>query len=365
MKEKNGFVFVESVVVLVVVALSLSMLISSYALVKRKTQEKEYYDKASDKYLLYSLSNLGTDDLCNYGIACNNLSDVSADTYRNSNTTISFRADADNSEGFNCSKSKIGKIIYNCNEVFNDLHLVHLYVVENITDELYGSLDEGSRTTTKFFDSGTIEYMKSMKKCNDLDFNKNTRACNNPITYMIGVFERGANEYYYASIEIASSNGGATIPEIPDGLLWYNRNDNVDIDKQVWYYYENNKPVTGLHKLSVSASNPHKYYYYFDKVTGVMRVGWVYFDESYHLFSPFDYKSLDGTLDGRRVQSCSSDRLKVTINENKDFYLDREGVCYTCQTGSCKCNETDVQGKITSIDISVHDYSCNGDEYNE
>ena len=114
MKEKNGFVFVESVVVLVVVALSLSMLISSYALVKRKTQEKEYYDKASDKYLLYSLSNLGTDDLCNYGISCNNLSDVSADTYRNSNTTISFRADADNSEGFNCSKSKMGKIIYNC-----------------------------------------------------------------------------------------------------------------------------------------------------------------------------------------------------------------------------------------------------------
>ena len=64
---KKGFVFVESIVVLVVVALSLAMMISSYSLVSRKTKEKEYYNRASDKYLLYSISNLATDDKCNYG----------------------------------------------------------------------------------------------------------------------------------------------------------------------------------------------------------------------------------------------------------------------------------------------------------
>ena len=36
--KKDGFVFVESIVVLVVVALSLAMLISSYSLVTRKTK---------------------------------------------------------------------------------------------------------------------------------------------------------------------------------------------------------------------------------------------------------------------------------------------------------------------------------------
>ena len=71
--KKDGFVFVESVVVLVVVALSLAMLISSYSLVTRKTKEKERYDKTSDKYLVYVLSKLGTDDVCNYSIGCNNL----------------------------------------------------------------------------------------------------------------------------------------------------------------------------------------------------------------------------------------------------------------------------------------------------
>lgn len=185
--KKNGFVFIESIVVLVVVALSLAMLTSSYSLVKRKTQEKEYYNKASDKYLLYSISNLGTDDACNYAKECPSLG---GDTFKEG-SNITFRADIDN-----CPTSKLGKIVYDCNAVFNEMHIVHIYVVENVLEDLY---DDKS---ISFYDNGTLEFMKSLKKCNDVDFKKNTRKCNDPIKYMIGVFERGNGEYHYAAIEI-------------------------------------------------------------------------------------------------------------------------------------------------------------------
>ena len=54
--------------------------------------------------------------------------------------------------------------------------------------------------------------MKTLKKCNDVNTidengnfinnNEDTSKCISPITYMIGVFERGNGEYYYASIEL-------------------------------------------------------------------------------------------------------------------------------------------------------------------
>ena len=364
--KKNGFVFVESVIVLVVVALSLAMLISSYSLVKRKTQETEYYDKASDKYLLYSISNLGTDDICNYSKDCGSkITGVSANTYRNSSTNISFRADADDSAGFNCTKSKVGKIMYNCNDVFDKLNIVHLYVVENIVDELNGANDvSGGYKTVSFYDSGTIEYMKSIKKCNDLDFNKNTTKCNSPITYLIGVFERGNNEFYYASIELAAIDASQSSQTMSDGWYWYNRGANVDIDQQIWYYYTDNKPIKGLHKLATGSDGEVSYYYYFGN-DGIMKLGWIYYDGAYHLFSPGEFgTAIDGTVDGRRIQSCKDTRLKITVNDNKDFYLDRTGACYTCASGDCKCNENDVSDRILDITIDAHEYRCNGDEYN-
>ena len=206
--KKDGFVFVESIVVLVVVALSLAMLISSYSLVTRKTKEKEMYDRTSDKYLIYVLSKLGTDEACNYSIGCPRLA----------HKDISFRADNDTSSSFNCTTTKMGEILYNCNEVFEDMELVHLYVVENVRNEL-NNLDKNGnpkavselRAVDKY-DNGTIEYMKTLKKCNDVNTidsdgkyvnnNKETTRCLNPITYMIGVFERGNGDYYYASIEL-------------------------------------------------------------------------------------------------------------------------------------------------------------------
>ncbi len=188
--KKNGFVFIESIVVLVVVALSLAMLTSSYSLVKRKTQEKEYYNKASDKYLLYSISNLGTDDACNYAKECPSLG---GGTFKE-DSLITFRADIDGE--YACSSSKLGKILYDCNAVFNEMNIVHIYVVENVLEDLYDS------SSISFYDNGTLEFMKSLKKCNDVDFKKNSKTCSDPIKYMIGVFERGNGEYHYAAIEI-------------------------------------------------------------------------------------------------------------------------------------------------------------------
>ena len=203
--KKNGFVFVESIVVLVVVALSLAMLISSYSLVTRKTKEKEYYDKASDKYLLYSLSNIGTDGLCNYNIDCSStLTGVTTSTYKNTSDRITFRADATDDDGYSCSKTKIGALIYDCEQVFKEMSLVHLYVVKDILNDLKPTSQSGVKNAIDFFDNGTIEYMKSLKKCNDLDFNKNSISCENPIIYLIGVFERSNGEYHYASISLTS-----------------------------------------------------------------------------------------------------------------------------------------------------------------
>ena len=204
--KKDGFVFMESIVVLVVVAFSIATLISSYSLVSRVSKEKEQYDSVSDKYLLYTLSKLGTDTKCNYATSCRDLS----------NTNVNFRADRDNTSEFFCEGTKAGELLIDCAQLFDDMNLVHLYVVNNVRNELNDLNEDGSKKTNpalkaaRIYDNGTIEYMKTLKKCNDLNTidddgnyvnnNQLTSKCNDPIIYMIGVFERGSGDYYYASI---------------------------------------------------------------------------------------------------------------------------------------------------------------------
>ena len=175
MKSKKGFAFIESVIVLVMVALSITMVYSSFSLISSKLKEKEYYDKASDKYLLLSVSSLGTNEKCNY-----------TDTESCEIEGINFQANEDN-----CTETRMGKILYNCEKVFEDMDMKYLYVVDDINKEL-----ESSDALDKY-DNGVIEYMKTLKKCSD-------KECTEPISYMIGEFYRGGN-YYYASIEIEES----------------------------------------------------------------------------------------------------------------------------------------------------------------
>ena len=173
--KKQGFVFMESVIVLMVVALALTMLISSYSLITRKTNEKEYYDRSSDKYLLYSITNIGVNDECNYNLA-------NSCGYEG----INLQADEKN-----CNNTRVGKLLYNCSQTFKDMNIRHIYVVDDIKKEL--SKDDA----VEKYDNGVIEYMKTLKKCNDADSN----TCEEPISYMIGVFKRSGN-YYYSSIKI-------------------------------------------------------------------------------------------------------------------------------------------------------------------
>lgn len=182
---KKGFVLLESIVVLVVVALSLSVLMSSFSLVSKKTKAKEYYDRASDKYFLYAIMNLGTDDKCNYW---------DKNTCAGRYTSLNMQVDVDN-----CSGTKAGWIIGDhCKKLFEEFGITHLYVVDDIRTEL--SAENYSK-----YDNGTIEYMKTLKKCADCSYfdqqdgGGRNYTCDYPIPHMIGVFNRGG-KLYYASV---------------------------------------------------------------------------------------------------------------------------------------------------------------------
>ena len=56
---KKGFVFMETIMVLIVVAIALAALLASYSILQRKARQAETYDKVSDKYLLYAIATLG------------------------------------------------------------------------------------------------------------------------------------------------------------------------------------------------------------------------------------------------------------------------------------------------------------------
>ncbi len=322
--KKNGFVFIESIVVLVVVALSLAMLISSYSLIKRKTQEKELYDKASDKYLLYSISNLGTDDRCNYSIKC---STISGETFKDDDQ-ISFRADATGE--YACTKSKLGNIIFNCTSVFDEMHIVHIYVVSNIIRDLNENCSDDPKCSINYYDSGTLEYMKSLKKCNDTNFTKNSTTCSDPIGYMIGVFERDNGELHYASIEI----------EVPDRNGWELINKKTPVTDQQWVYWVSGHRATGLQFIPFTDGSGLRYYYFGDN--GIMITGWVELDGNKYFFNSTDSEG-NGNLNGERLES-----MKIKI-DNTEYTFDSNGVCVAgpCSTAS---------GHTTNIDWSSKTY---------
>ncbi len=163
--KKNGFMFVESVTVLVVVILSLTLLLSSYSLVVRKSKEKNYYDLPSDKYLLYNIGNLG-------------------DTSAEYSASGIFVANVNN-----CS-TYLSDRMSDCTQVFKDNNMIYFIFTPN----LYNDLRTGASTR---YSSGTIEYLKTLKRCNDAT----PGTCNNPIGYIVGVFYR-SGKYYYASLKL-------------------------------------------------------------------------------------------------------------------------------------------------------------------
>lgn len=211
--KKRGFVLLESIIVLVVVTLSLTMLLSTYSLVSRKTKEKEYYEKASDKYLLYSFNNYGTDKNNNYSKIVGSISN-SRDVYTIKPEDCKGKAEL---------KDKIFKVSgvteNVCESVLKELNLKKVYLVKDVNAVLEYDNNKNN------LENGTIEYMKTLEKCNDEDvYVKCTGAsgekcdgnghkldaenhkiqkttCSSPTRYMIGVFYRNS-KYYYASIKL-------------------------------------------------------------------------------------------------------------------------------------------------------------------
>lgn len=211
--KKNGFVLLETIVVIMIVTLSLTVLLSSYALVSRKTKEKFYYNNTSDIYLLYSLSNLGTSTKNSYAKMSNVVISIDNCNYLKEMT------------GINIFRS--GGKDY-CKDVFRSAGLKKIYIVDNICDTFKITTNEGyeeekkdtckdfktsekvqyiigynkseekinyETAQVKVFDNGAIEYIKTLRR-NNADATGNLTS---PIKYMIGEFYRNG-KYYYASI---------------------------------------------------------------------------------------------------------------------------------------------------------------------
>ena len=234
---KKGFVFIETIIVLMLVTMSLTMLISSYTLIKTKSLEKESYDKTSDKYLLYAISTLGTTSQYNYSlIADTGYLSITPEDCGNLQNSI-YTLNGDTVEKINCTSQKDNakcqffKIFDynpsaanttttivttttksetitskpNCQTVFSQLNVVHIYVIPDVAKAL------NSSTATAIYDNGTINYLKTLKKCydsiyiTDEDGNQvvsdSVGTCYDPVRYMVGVFQR-YGKYYFASIEV-------------------------------------------------------------------------------------------------------------------------------------------------------------------
>lgn len=163
--KKDGFIFIESVTVLIVVALALAMSLSSYDLLESKSKERKYYDVASDKYLLWTINELGN------------------------KTGSSYQNDMIASKD-NCTSTTMGAVLSNCTQVFKDTDLIYFIKINNVEDALK-TKDSSGNYNTKKYDNGTLEYIKTLKKLDD--------DTGLPINYIVGVFYR-KGKYYYASI---------------------------------------------------------------------------------------------------------------------------------------------------------------------
>src|SRR5574344_1290689 len=172
MKDKKGFIFVETIVVLVVVALALSIALSSYSLVTRRTKINYYYNNPSDMFLLHYLFTMGTTSSNNY------LTETQA-KYVNA---------------ANCST--VLTQFATCKDVLSDFGVQYVGIIPNIKK----ALDDSSFANK--LDGGIIEFINQLQKCTKSNTCTGTENVDYiPIPYAIGVFYR-ENEYHYAAIVI-------------------------------------------------------------------------------------------------------------------------------------------------------------------
>lgn len=178
--KKNGFIFMESLTVLVVTLLATTLLLSSYSLYVRKSKEKESYNLPSDRYQLFNIATLGqkgTIDRQDGPGFIANRREYNASTNPNG-----------------CEGTPIANRLSNCRQVFIDNNLIYYILIYDIVEEL-------SRTdiTTKY-DSGTIEYLKTLRKYSEKN-HEEQKEQGQSNGYVVGVFYKNGT-YRYASIPL-------------------------------------------------------------------------------------------------------------------------------------------------------------------
>ena len=108
---KKGFVFVESVTVLIVVTLALTMSLSSYDLLASKSKQRNYYDIPSDKYLLWTVNEMGN------------------------KTGMSYQSNLVASKD-NCDTTYMNDIISDCKQLFSDTNMVYFIIIDDVEKAL-------------------------------------------------------------------------------------------------------------------------------------------------------------------------------------------------------------------------------------
>lgn len=177
--KKNGFIFMESLTVLIVTLLATTLLLSSYSLYVRKAKEKESYDLPSDRYQLFNIATLGK---------------TGAITRQDGPGFIANRRAYDASTNpYGCEGTPIANRLSNCRQVFIDNNLVYYILIYDIVEEL-----SKTDVTTKY-DSGTIEYLKTLKR--ELSMSSHSAESSNGEGYIVGVFYKNST-YRYASIPL-------------------------------------------------------------------------------------------------------------------------------------------------------------------
>ncbi len=184
---KKGFVFMETIMVLIVVAIALAALLASYSILQRKARQAETYDKVSDKYLLYAIATLG------------NTSGTAYLSSKNFTLTEDMCATFNNYD----EDHPMSHVITTdeCEGIFRDYGLKYLYKINDVSEIMQRNYkDDENRTTTQIYDNGSLEYIKTLQTI-ETTRHENGTVTSKPIQYIVGVFYRN-EKYYYTSVKL-------------------------------------------------------------------------------------------------------------------------------------------------------------------
>ena len=295
--KKDGFVLVESVVVLVIVVLALTLFLSSYFLLTRKSESKDYYDLPNDKYLLYNVANIWS------------LGNNGGNAYTE---TGSFVIDK------NTCSTKVAKYSNDeCKKIFNDTSLERYAVIYNLNY----MFDTGRIKDIPGITSDIIEYLKTLKKLDG----------STDLSYVIGVFKRtdaGKSKKYYAALTFnpyPTTNNPDDNNILPSGGEYILTSVGTDIMPGQSLTTTGTGTTYGGNTLSVTAS------------TGGVRLPRVFKYKNKYLVT-YKIRKNSGTL--------YSIGGKVTHIKNMEFYID--GIAATSSYYSTK--------SVTNIadDTNIH-----------